>query len=325
MKYLKFTTAALAVLMAVSAAAAEKRTTKTFSFSLSPNPNVNNGSDNDYINLYGLPFKLSPDAKALSGYEVSGGFNITHKISETRRNKTFIGFSGFGRTYELDGKSAKAAPNVKGSDFSFVALELFGRHSWVHKLANGPASVRLNLGKNWYGGKQYRIYSNLGVSQEWRLKNGVGLSFGVGHQRQIIHTDKSMANVVALRSVVLTPLTETGRFKITFEAEKTFSTLNRNDNTAARLHIDYKFRKPVFGTRLSLGLKLEKIDYGISPYDADGRHDGRATAKINLLIPKIKVKDFYPVIQLEAQRTVSNIALYDRTAFGMNFKFVRTF
>jgi len=304
---------------------AKNPTSISVGFSLAPNSNINSGSDSEFINLFGLPFRLSPDARALSGFEGTIDFTVNHKISEGAKHKTEIGFSGYGRFFKLSTEAEKAAPNVTGNDYSYLVLETYIRHAWLHDWASGPARVRLNFGKNWYGLKPYRNYLNFGVSQEWRPKSGYVYSIGIGHQQQITKFDNSLSTVHGLIAKLTTPTTKTGRFHFNLELEQTVSNVEINENRAARFKVNYSFAKPLIGAHISLGLRLEKTDWGKSPYDVDGRHDMLSVASINVALPRFSYYGFSPIVTLEGTQAKSNISLYDRKSFGLRVKFASVF
>ena len=56
--------------------------TTRLSFSLAPNSNVNNGSQSEIVTIWGLPFVLNADARALAGYEMAAGVQAAYRLSE---------------------------------------------------------------------------------------------------------------------------------------------------------------------------------------------------------------------------------------------------
>lgn len=299
--------------------------TVSLNFSLAPNSNVNNGSSSETITIWNLPFRLSADAQALSGYEASLGINLNYRLSQTRKQSTSVGLSLFGRTFELSEESKTAAPDVKGSDYSYSVAELSITQKRVIFQKLGVTSLGAMTGQNWYGGDPLNRYKRLTLGQGFRIGQRTS-----GNLRFTREWQTSIASEVEsqIRGTDLSfshRLAKGGTIDLSLGSKSTSSDDVFGEYKSGKLGLRYSFAKPVLGTRLSLSMGLEKRDYDLSRYDIDGRHDETLTAGISMVFTNIDYFGFSPSMNIDASRTSSNISLYDRESVGVRFGFQSNF
>ena len=284
------------------------------SFSIAPSSNINNGSQADTVTIWGLPFVLNPDARALSGWERSAGARLAYTVSESSTHKSQIGFAANARSYWLSPASAKAAPDVEGSDFAFSAAEVFASHSWAGQ--RGPASVGVSLGRNWYGGDPHTGYGRLRYSQSWQSQPGEGGSFAVGLERQIAAASAARSWIGSGELTLQTRIAA-GGVAATIGAARTTSEDPLSENDAARLELRFAAARPVLGMGWRAQLSAEKRRWPLSIYDPAGREDVTVSGSVEVMPRDLGFFGFAPTVRLEARQTRSNISLFRRESVGL--------
>lgn len=86
-----------------------------FSIGGAPNSNVNNGSSERIISIQGLPFVLSPTARALSGFSAEATAAVQYRFSRTTNSQSHIGLEVVGRMNWLDAgprQQPRASPGM---------------------------------------------------------------------------------------------------------------------------------------------------------------------------------------------------------------------
>ena len=313
-------------ILAVQAVASDAATlrrispwTTRLSFSLAPNSNVNNGSQSEIVTIWGLPFVLNADARALAGYEMAAGVQAAYRLSEDQAHRTEAGFAASGRTFWLSAAAAAAAPGVSGGDYAFANVEAFVRHGWRHRAANGPASVQLALGRNWYGGAVYSDYGRLALSQEIVSAQGTAWAASLGLEQQRISASGISTNTVSVSAQRRRKLANGDQIALNAGLQDTRSADPFSANRGGSVGAQYQLAQPVFSARLALSLGAEARIWPLSVYDPSGRLDISVTLAADFALQGPVVYGFAPVIRVEASSSQSNIALFDRLSYGLRF------
>ncbi len=292
--------------------------TMRLNFSAAPNNNVNNGSSSDTINIFGLPFVLSPDARALSGIEVSAGVDLKYRLAQGQDRATDIGLKLFGRTFKLSNAAQAAAPDVSGSDYSFALAEAFLMQTRRFPNTSGPTTLVLTVGKNWYATAPYSRYGRLTVAQSYQLADTTGLVVSGGYERQIsISGGGTPSDIFTLGTTVNHRLQNRDALGLSLRLQETTSPDVNLENTSVKAGARYGFGKPVLGTKFSLSMSVEKRDYDVSVYDLAGRHDLTLSAGAAMVFPGISYFGFSPSFSVEASRTESNVNIFDRDSVAL--------
>ena len=291
------------------------------SAAIAPNSNINNGSDQETIIIWGLPFRLNADARPLSGLEYSAGVNLARRISESATHQTKIGLNTFYRTFSMSADAKAKAPDVSGGDYAFGVAELFWQRNWQHKLANGPASLNATFGKNWYAGEAYTRYGRLSFGQEFRNADGSSLSANLSVQRLINDRDNGMLSTTWTLGAQHSLRLASGDILLANAGwDKTTSTHASLRNTAIKAGLTYALAKPIVGSNLSLSAGVEKRDWKNSTYEptpGEGRHDKTVNVGANLVLNQMSAYGFTPALRFDARKTFSNISLFSKTSYGV--------
>jgi hypothetical protein len=128
---------------------------------------------------------LSPDARALSGLEISGGADLTFQISKTGRAETGIEVLAFGRSYVLSGKAQRIAPDVKGGDFAYGGIGTALVHRRRFGRLSSPTVMKLGVAQTWYSGATYDRVVRAMVSQAVRVGRRTILNCSISLEQRV--------------------------------------------------------------------------------------------------------------------------------------------
>ncbi len=299
--------------------------TVRLNFSAAPNSNINNGSSSEFILIWNLPFILSADARALSGYEVSGSVDLSYRLSQSTNFATDVGLTLFSRAYKLSPETARAAPNVSGSDYAFSLAELSLTHTRNFTGLTGPTTFDLTFGKNWYGGDPYTSYGRATLGQKFQISDLTGIDLTFGYEQQELISSGVRSDIFTLAAGITHRLGNQDLLGFQLQQQKTNSIDVTSENTTIRALVNYGFAKPLFGTQISLNLSAEQRDFDLSVYSVDGRHDLTVTAGASFLLLNLSYFGFSPSISLETTKTNSNVDLFDRESAALRFGVQSTF
>ena len=289
-------------------------------FSVVPSSNVNNGSRAETIEIAGLPFVLSGDARALSGLEATLTGSVTYRFEGFDGQPAQI-YGGFAtQRVALSEEAKDQAPEADAGDYAFDAVELGYSQvisSWSEDVVlRGEALV----GRNWYGGEPLSNYVRGGLTTRWAIGDRSLATVSASLERQVRfdESDRS-AWVTRLDARRIWQVNDRGDvFGIGGGVRRAQSESVEIDNDAVLVSVDYTWNEPVLGpATLGLGLNLEYRDYAESPFSVDGRQDRRAALRATLGAPGWNFYGFGPTVTFEASRTESNVSLYDAEDFGM--------
>jgi tetratricopeptide (TPR) repeat protein len=295
----------------------------TFSGGVAPNSNINNGSSETTMEIFGLPFVLSPTARALSGYTAEAQAKLDYRIFQTERSQTTVGIEAAGRMNWLDRASAAAAPTVSGHDYDFYSLALTATHQQI--VGNG---IRLEFsgraGRNWYGGAKLSDFFGAGTAVTFPLFDGRdALTFSARADRSLLVQGGLVPETVATIGAAYAHKlawgdTVIGRVNYT----RSWSAGASQVYTLPSAGIDYRFSRPILGAYLEVGGNYGYKSYNFSPFSTTGRQDRILSGHVSAEFRNFSYMGFSPVVTMEAKRSWSNVPLYSQTSFtgGLSFQ-----
>ena len=297
--------------------------TLKFSFGATPSTNVNGGANTDTITLFGLPFELSADAQALSGYQAYASVDLSYRVFENTPGETRIGFSAYHRQTWLSEQAQIDAPGALGSDYNYASLSLNLSHTFQPTQEGRKYALSLALGRNWYGGQALANFANLNATLSQDFANGRQL--GVSLRADVKQNADGTGAPVFLANAGVTyqwPQANGNAFRFSASLQRTVSSNAYDAYFETRAGVDYFLTKPVFGGKLSFGLGAARRDYAVSRYTANGRHDQSLNAHVDLTLNGLSVYGFSPKISVSHSRTTSNVALFSSqvTSLGLGFQ-----
>lgn len=294
-------------------------------FSVSPSSNINNGSANATSFLFGFPFEagLSGDARALSGLHVSAGIDTRYRIQASETAATFLTLSVSANAYSLSNSARRQAPNVKASDFSTEQLSYGINHRRILREGLRPTEFNLQVGRNWYGGDLSSSSIEGFVRHSWDLSPTDALTFSASRQKSTQYQLVRRANepqtrrlVPSYTSAIAGQWTHTrdnqDRYSLGITLRESTSIAGDSEYTSVAYDVSYDFAKPFNGMRFGFGASTETRMYDYSVYAEGPREDTSATVRMSVNFAEIEYYGFQPVINVDARRNESSVALFDR-------------
>jgi hypothetical protein len=292
----------------------------TFGFSVVPSSNVNNGSSEEILELFGLPFVLSGDAQALSGVEFTLTSTAFYRFDGFGDEPAVLSFGVAVQRVALSDAAKEQAPEASGSDYAFDALEV--GFSQVVSNWSEASVIRVNtlVGHNRYGGEALSNYARAGLLAQWPVgAESLMIVFGSIERQYRFDDETRSAWITRANLRRVWQLGNQGHLAgLTFGLRHTSSESIEVDNRAARLEVDYRSIEPILGPfTLATLVSAEQRIYDASPYSADGREDTRGRLSVTLGVPDWNYYGFAPTLTFEASKTASNISLYDSQDVGV--------
>ena len=296
----------------------------TLRFGLAPSSNINNGSARLTSQLLGLPieFNLDGEARALSGWQVSGGFDVEYRIDATRTSASFATFSADYRTYFLSKSAEIQAPDAVGSDFADGGLSFGITHKQILSEGGKPTDFVLKAGQVWYGGDLYSRYIEARIGHTWDLGNKDKLSMSVSRQARLtsLNNDPVLSQIDGLSVRWFHSLSNRDRFSL--GASLNNSTSDDADSTydSMAYSVSYDPFEPIFGMQLGFGLDTETRNFDSFRLSGGAPHEDKSVGlNMSVNFTNVEYYGFQPVINFSARRNDSTLDLFDRAYFSAGF------
>jgi hypothetical protein len=290
------------------------------SFSLAPSSNINGGSSEEIFYFAGIPFILSPDALALSGYELATGANLKYRLGQSRTHLTSVGVNLSAREYALSDESKASAPMVRASDFALRVGEIYLEQRRSIFAGLGPSDMSVLVGQSWYGGDPLWRYNRLNVAQNFPIARNSAIDFRVFVEEQtalaagldnsvILDTQLSFTRALANRD----------RLKLVIGQRKNDAVVDTSDYTSRNASISYDFAKKLRGTSISLNFGLADKDYPIYGLSVGGRQDYSVLGGVTAVFDNVSKLGFSPSLSIDAKRTTSTVSRYSSENISARF------
>ncbi|MCA1775187.1 MAG: hypothetical protein LC676_06150 [Loktanella sp.] len=321
----------------------------SLSFGVTPTSNINNGSVNQTLNLFGLPFEFELDraGQPIAGLQVSGGASFSYRLREDAESQTTALAQISGRTYVIapadrselederdasiavceDRDSAESRADCidgvksvpQGSDFSDASLRFGLIHRQIFADGMRPTVFRYSLGRSFYGGDPYTDFADASVSQSWLVspRNLLELSvagqnrLGLAGQDDVIsyRVSGSWAHVLDGGDVL--------RFSLGMRENK--SDALDSDYSARQVGVSYDLSEEWNGIKFGFGLDYEEREHAATIYQPGERRDETVSGRVNMQFTQVEYYGFQPVVTLEGTRSTSNVDLFDRDYLQLGF------
>ncbi|WP_165918990.1 surface lipoprotein assembly modifier [Rhodovulum adriaticum] len=295
-------------------------------FGVTPSSNVNGGSSADRINIGGLPFVLSPSARALSGTEITGEAELRYRLRPSETLQLHVEGHMEARAYRLSDGARARAPGLQNGDLAWQAAEVAVGGYWAASPGAGPFGAELTFGKSYYGGDPLADYARLDLSKRFALAPGTILRLSGALEEQWRHDATINDATVTGGTAEIIRRRENGDMvNLSLELSDTTSDSATIAHEAAAFGVDYQLAKPVLGARLSLSAAYEHRDYDRGLFGAAPRTDDRISLGASVFLPEVSYYGFAPEVGLQAQRVNSNQPLYRSEELGLTLGFRSTF
>jgi hypothetical protein len=293
--------------------AADNPWTVQLQFGVAPSSNVNNGSQADTVDIGGLDFVLNPDARALSGTEVTAGLSLAYRHPGLSGLPARTGLAFAMQEVRLSDSARAAAPDVDGDDYDQATVEL--RFDQALAPATAPLRLRFEarLGHTWYGGQDLSDYLRVVLGADWGDAGGTLTSALLSLERQErLDLASRSATILRLDAGRQWRLASGDTLGLALFLRNTESRSVEVDHLAAGLSASHDLGTLAGGwLTLAAGAAAEWRDYDRSPYSADGRHDLRLRLSARIGFPRAETWGFLPELTVEATRVTSSVDLYD--------------
>lgn len=302
----------------------------TLRFGVTPSSNVNNGSARSTTQLFGLPFdfELSGDARALSGLEVSAGFDTRYRIDADKVSATYLTASLDYQTYFLSKSAQEQAPEASGSDYADGSLSFGINHIRVLSEGLRPTSFTLKAGQTWFGeDADYRFFHtntrfvDANINHSWDINDRNSFALSLSHQTRLNLTGaeplRTRVNGVAGR---WTQSRASGnRFSFGVDVRRSKSKAPDSDYLSVTYGANYDIAKPFNGMQLGFGIESETRDFDASVYAPGPREDKLIGLNVSATFTNVEYYGFQPVVTVEARRNDSSVDLFDRDYVNVGF------
>lgn len=289
-----------------------------FSLGAAPNSNVNNGSSERIIAIQGLPFVLSPTARALDGYTAEATAAVQYRFAETATSQSHIGIEAAGRMNWLTPASQAAAPGASGRDFDYHAVTLIGRHVQLLDSAGTLVALSGQVGRTWYGGAKLTDRFGAGLALTLPVAGGQDSLTLTGRSDRVLHARPGRAHetVGHVGASYVHQLDWGDHITGRLGYSKSVSANAVQEYSMPEVSLSYAFDTPVLGTIFTLGAHYGYKDYKASPYTNVGRQDHMVGVEVSAEFRDLAYMGFAPVVSLQANRSVSNVSLYSQQSLS---------
>lgn len=297
----------------------------TLAAALEPSNNVNNGArepvfelPSGYICPTGCLGTASGAALALSGLQIDFGAGAEYRVHDSRTAQGLATASLSHGTVALSEEAKATAPSAEASDFATTNLDLGWVEKRYHEASGTIAKGTINLGRVWYGGAALTDYLAAGLDVSMPLEGRISLGAGITHQLQAEPDSGALEARLTDGSVSLTATMAGGaRIGAEIGAGITVAPSEFSENRRRHLALSWRAARPVLGMGLSATAEVGQLDYPISVYAFEGRHDRSVSISLEARLDKLSYMGFIPVITIAAERNRSNIGLYDNERLGI--------
>lgn len=288
-----------------------------FDGSVRPSNNVNGGARDPLFEYQGIPFILSGDALALSGYAFGFGVSGSYRLSDSGTVQNALTFAASQQGVILSDKARAQAPGATNGDYALGNVEAGWRRQATGDL--GRLTTELSAGHSWYGGQDLADSITGKIAFDHQLSPTVTGSFAASVTRQNrLDRPVSSSTDFGLDATLATRGPQGDNWQIGLNLARVTSDDIGIDHHEAALQLGWQAAEPVAGLGLGASLSARIADYAISPYTSNGRHDRRLSGSLTATLQRLTYLGFSPVLALDVARNVSNVALYDTETVGIS-------
>ncbi|WP_426692865.1 porin family protein [Sphingomonas sediminicola] len=280
-------------------------------FGFAPDSNINSATEKESVNIYGLPFRLDPDARARSGTGRFVGGDASIRLSRFGQVPIYIGAYGRWIRYKDHRFDDAYAGLEAGPEFA---------------VAGGRLRTTATVLKRWYGG--HSLVSSLGARADY--EKIVGGGWNIGGTLIVRHNDYAQRGDVdgwslEARASASRPL---GLTTLGF-ADATIERGTAADRGQAywRGRIGFGAIKEIgWGLRPQIRIDLARQinDGPLAPF-AKRRQDLLLEGSLSIYKRDWNVEGFAPSVSVTATRNSSALPLYDERRLRGEVRLMKAF
>ncbi len=262
---------------------------------------------------------VDPTAIPLSGarFSIGGTLRYNFNVVPTRRNYASVFWD---ESLAMLSESARQeVPSAQASDYDY---RLYG-FEIGRDFASGPERPRSTLAlratRSYFGGDPFSDDLRLRFVQQRNLRDGQQLVWSAAvarNERKDNAIRSSTIGVLLAQWTLPLPSGDTLAWFAGVERQSSESAAIAND--AARLGLTWTKGEPVMGAELSLGLVGEYRNFDRALYGPEPREDRSLALSASLFFSNLDAYGFAPKLTVTADRTNSNISLFETEEIGLS-------
>ncbi|MBE9639375.1 hypothetical protein [Salipiger mangrovisoli] len=298
---------------------------------VAPSSNVNGGASEQISTVDGLPLVgiLSPSAQALSGTEARGALSLGYAVQRSPVSETSLRGYGTLRRVWLSDEAQEKAPELENSDFGSSSLELGVEHRRRLGGAGAILGASATLGRSWQGGTRSYDYRRGALSLVQPLGMRTALVGGLSWQRQV-DAERAMDDVdtLAYQLGVSHDLGAPGSVSMTLMGGAAESENGQITRDTRGLRLGYEPASAVGPLRLAFALSAFEHrfpDYRVLFPVPGGRRDEVWRAGMEVTFERLDYAGFVPVLDLNAERSESNVSRFETETLSVSLGFKSRF
>ena len=254
------------------------------------------------------------------------------RLRESPHSRTRLAFDLGGRAVVLSDEAQAAvrddpaSADLTASDFSSATFGIGLEHDRV--LGPGALSAELGAGRSWYGGDPSYDFARLSLSYTLPVTDADAIRLGSwveGRDRAGGAADERVQGATLAWSHDWPDL---GTSVVSLAFSGVTSDNGNRASTTRGLQLSHSFADPVGPARIGLSATWQTTtfpDYAVILPVPGGRQDDRAALGLTARFTDWSWAGFVPVLQLEAERTKSNVSRFETRSMQLGLEVRSTF
>lgn len=302
-------------------------------FGITPSDNINGGTFNETIDInfggFILPFVLSEDARALSGWEFSGSTNLRYRLHSNQTSATFLDAGFTGTTFALTESSRNALGDLAernderektGQDFSFARFNVGAAHIFALAPDVGITEASLVYSRTLRRDEDERHAVTATLSHRYALSDSSFLTVTASSERQRYVEGGDDILSYRLNATYGQTIENVGAFSIGYGIEESQAERSTDEFDATSYSLSFSPAAPVLGVDLGLSLTYREIDWDFYDNFNGPRSDEVLTARATATLRDIELFGFNPILSITREEQDSTAVRYqtNSTTFGVD-------
>lgn len=283
-----------------------------------PTDNINNAPRDNTLEFGNLVL-VNPTAVPLSGARLSVGGKLRRNLNIARTQRDFVAVFWDESQAHLSSSARRAFPSVRASDFDYRQYGIEVGRDFAPGPDQARSTLALRAARSRYGGTPLSDELRLRFHQQRDLKQGRRLAWSAEIARAE-RQDNAVrsATIGALAAQLSVPAASGGRLDWFGAVERHASDSPAIAHDAVVLGLRWTAAEPVMGAELSLGVDGEYRRFDRALYGPEPRADVGLSVSASLFFRNLDAYGFAPKLTIEADRTNSNVSLFESEKFGLS-------
>ncbi len=280
-------------------------------FGITPSNNINGGTFEEEIIFdtpFGsLPFRLSPDAQAISGWQFSGGVDARYLVRSDRTSATFLDFGLSGVTYRLTRGAREeleafaeeqGSSPVTGQSFSSVNLRFGATHRFALFPDIGITETALSFSRSFRKDEDETNTVRATLSHNFELTESSGLGFFGAAQRRFDIADDDEAQSYQAQLTYSQRFEDIGVLRLSYGQEISTATDSRDEFDAETYTVSFSPDFEIQGTTFSFLAQKRFTEWDFFSNFEGAREDEQTIFRVTAVVGGAEFFGFNPVISV---------------------------